>query len=52
MNRKNLRVSTTALPRAMPGSQEKLSILADRARRGLPLWHEEDRRSYDEAGDA
>lgn len=33
---------------ALPGSDEKLAILADRARRGLPLWHAEDRRSYDD----
>lgn len=28
---------------AMPGTKEKLSILAERARRGLPLWHIYDR---------
>ena len=33
---------------AMPGSAEKLSILADRVRDGLPLWHARDRRDYDE----
>ena len=33
---------------AMPGTNEKLSILADRVRRGLPLWHPEDRHSYDD----
>ncbi|MEM6799117.1 MAG: hypothetical protein AAF589_06355 [Planctomycetota bacterium] len=37
---------------ALPGSSEKLSILAERAQRGLPLWHDEDRRSYDGLGDA
>jgi hypothetical protein len=34
---------------AMPGTNEKLRILADRVRRGLPLWHPDDRRSYDDA---
>ncbi len=28
---------------AMPGTREKLMILAERARRGLPLWHVCDR---------
>ena len=28
---------------AMPGTDEKLYILAERARRGLPLWHAHDR---------
>jgi hypothetical protein len=31
---------------ALPGSTEKLKILCDRVRRGLPLWHPEDRRFY------
>lgn len=34
---------------ALPGSQEKLAILAERAERGLPLWHDGDRRSFDDA---
>ena len=34
--------------RALPGSQEKLNILARRLATGLPLWHPEDRRSYDD----
>jgi hypothetical protein len=33
---------------ALPGTDEKLAILADRVRQGLPLWHPEDRRSYDD----
>ena len=45
---KKLDVSPTA---ALPGSREKLNILADRARLGLPLWHPSDRLSYDEATD-
>ena len=28
---------------AMPGTNEKLTVLAERARRGLPLWHVSDR---------
>ncbi len=28
---------------AMPGTREKLVILAERARKGLPLWHAFDR---------
>jgi hypothetical protein len=28
---------------AMPGTDEKLVVLAERARRGLPLWHVQDR---------
>ncbi len=30
---------------AMPGSEEKLEVLCDRVRRGLPLWHPGDRRT-------
>ncbi|MEQ8849327.1 hypothetical protein [Botrimarina sp.] len=34
-------------PTAAPaGSPEKLEILAERVRRGFPLWHEEDRVDY------
>lgn len=36
---------------AMPGTDEKLEILAARARAGLPLWNSNDRTDYDE-GDA
>ncbi len=34
---------------AMPGTGEKLEVLAERVRRGLPLWHNRDRRSFDDA---
>ena len=34
---------------AMPGTQEKLEILAERLRLGQPLWHPSDRRSFDDA---
>jgi hypothetical protein len=37
---------------AMPGTSEKLDILADRLRRGLPLWHPGDRRSFDDREEA
>ena len=33
---------------AMPGTEEKLNVLADRIRQGLPLWHPSDRVSYEE----
>ena len=33
--------------RAMPGTDEKLVVMAERVRQGLPLWHPEDRRTYD-----
>lgn len=34
--------------RAMPGSDEKLAVLADRVKQGLPLWHPGDRLTYEE----
>jgi len=33
---------------AMPGTREKLSILASRVEAGLPLWHGHDKMEYDE----
>ena len=33
---------------AMPGTREKLSIMAERVQSGLPLWHGHDRTEYDE----
>lgn len=33
---------------AIPGTKDKLHILAERARAGLPLWHEQDRADYEE----
>lgn len=33
---------------ALPGTTEKLSVLAERIRRGLPLWHPSDRHTYDD----
>ena len=37
---------------ALPGSNEKITMLAERAEEGLPLWHPGDRRSYDDSDDA
>jgi hypothetical protein len=34
--------------RAIPGTDEKLAVLAERVRAGLPLWHERDRADYEE----
>ena len=31
---------------ALPGSDQKLEILAERIKSGLPLWHPEDRLTY------
>jgi len=31
---------------ALPGTEEKLEILADRLSQGKPLWHPEDRLTY------
>jgi hypothetical protein len=32
---------------AMPGTKEKLDVLADRVRKGQPLWHPWDRDDMD-----
>jgi hypothetical protein len=37
--------------KAMPGTEQKLAVLAERLAHGLPLWHDDDRRSYDESSD-
>ena len=37
---------------ALPGSNEKIDALASRAEEGLPLWHPQDRQSYDDTEDA
>ena len=36
---------------AIPGTRQKLDVLAARARAGLPLWHEHDRADYEELDD-
>ncbi len=33
---------------AMPGTDAKLSIMAERLEQGLPLWHDKDRSEVDE----
>jgi hypothetical protein len=33
---------------AMPGTDEKLEVLAARVRAGLPLWHGSDRTEHDD----
>jgi len=33
---------------AMPGTNEKLSVMAARVEAGLPLWHGHDRTEYDD----
>ena len=33
---------------AMPGTDEKVDVIARRVRNGLPLWHTKDRMDYDE----
>ena len=40
-------ISTSALP----GSEAKLEILAERIAAGLPLWHPNDRITYDDKED-
>ena len=34
---------------ALPGTDAKLAILAERVERGLPLWHPADRRTFNDA---
>ena len=34
---------------ALPGTDEKLTVIAHRLRSGLPLWHPSDRRCFDES---
>jgi hypothetical protein len=34
--------------KALPGTDEKLVVLAERLRLGLPLWHPSDRLSFDD----
>lgn len=37
--------------KALPGTDEKLRVMADRLSQGYPLWHPEDRRSYRDEDD-
>ena len=34
--------------RAMPGTREKVDVMAQRIREGLPLWHSRDRSDFEE----
>jgi hypothetical protein len=34
----------------MPGTKDKLQMLAERARKGLPLWHLNDRADMESEG--
>lgn len=34
--------------KALPGTEEKLDVLAARIEQGLPLWHPSDRRTFDD----
>lgn len=34
--------------RALPGTDDKLAIMAERLRQGLPLWHPEDPLNFDD----
>ena len=34
---------------SLPGSDEKLAVLSERIKAGLPLWHPEDRYSFDDS---
>jgi hypothetical protein len=34
---------------ALPGTVEKLTVLAKRLQLGLPLWHPDDRKTFDES---
>lgn len=37
---------------SMPGTPDKLTALAERVRRGLPLWHPNDRQDCEDLMDA
>jgi len=36
---------------AIPGTSEKLQVLAERVQAGLPLWHDKDRSDYEDLVD-
>ncbi len=36
----------------LPGSDDKLEAMAERVRRGLPLWHPSDPRNYDDLSES
>ncbi len=35
--------------KALPGTDEKLTVLAQRVLDGRPLWHPDDRRTFDDS---
>jgi hypothetical protein len=37
---------------ALPGSTDKITKLAERVQEGLPLWHPNDRQSFDDSEEA
>jgi hypothetical protein len=43
-----VRKETFDATKALPGTDQKLAVLAERLAHGLPLWHDGDRRTYDE----
>ncbi|QEG20644.1 hypothetical protein [Mariniblastus fucicola] len=45
-SRKKKRFNSTP---ALPGTEEKVATLAERALLGLPLWHPEDRKTFDDS---
>ncbi len=45
---KNVRDTEYSATRALPGSQAKLDVMAERLKRGLPLWHPSDAISFDD----
>lgn len=44
-----IRKETFDATKALPGTDQKLAVLAERLAHGLPLWHDGDRRAYDES---
>ena len=49
--RESVATKTFSSTSALPGSEQKLRVLADRIRMGLPLWHPQDRLTYDPGTD-
>jgi hypothetical protein len=47
----NVDVNDFDATRAIPGTDEKLKVLAERVQAGLPLWHDKDRPDYEEPAD-
>lgn len=41
-------VENTEATDAMPGTAQKLNVLAERLRQGQPLWNPSDRRSFND----